>query len=113
MERFIIGFSIATVLVAIGYAGSAATSTRPPIAKPAVVRPLDAKALLKKLETLDTRLAEAHASIDEVLKKLADVTEESQRDATRVRLDTLYALERGLEADITRAREQLATVSSR
>ena len=112
MERFIVAFSITTVVIAIGYAGSAATTARPH--KPAaVVRQLDAKALLKKLETLDARLSEAQTNIDEVLKRLANVSEESQRDATRVRLDVLFALERGLTADIERTRQALAQVSAR
>lgn len=113
IERMLVAFSIATVLFAITYAGSMAVSTSRPKATPAVVRPLDAKALVKKLETLDARLREAQTSIDEVLVKLANTREESERDATRVRLDVLYRLERGLTADIARTRDELARVSTR
>jgi hypothetical protein len=113
IERMLVAFSIATVIFAISFAGSAAIGSQHPAAPPAIVRPLDAKALLKKLETLDARLREAQASIDQVMLKLANTREDSERDATRVRLDVLYRLESGLTADIERTRNELARVSSR
>ncbi|MDQ3336020.1 MAG: hypothetical protein M4D80_12695 [Myxococcota bacterium] len=113
IERLLVAFSIATVVFALSYAGSAAISVKKEPAAAAIARPLDAKALLKKLEMLDTRLREAQASIDQVMVKLASVREESERDATRVRLDVLYRLESGLAADIERTRGALARVSAR
>jgi len=109
----LVAFSIATVVFAISYAGSAAVTANHEQPTPVVERPLDARALLKKLETLDARLRDAQTSIDEVLVKLSNAREDSERDATRVRLDVLYRLERGLTADIERTRDQLARVSTR
>jgi uncharacterized protein YlxW (UPF0749 family) len=111
IERVLVVFSILAVVFALSNAGMAAMSTTKQPEPAAIVRPLDARALLKKLETLDARLREAQASIDQVMVKLANVHEESERDATRVRLDVLYRLERGLAADIERTRGELARVS--
>lgn len=113
IERMLVAFSIITVIFAIGHAGSAAIGTTPEAPTPAIVRPLDASALAKKLETLDTRLREAQLSIDGVLVTLSNAQEDSLRDATRVRLDVLYRLERGLVADIARTRDELARASIR
>lgn len=113
IERMLVAFSIATLIFAVTFAGSAAvTATKKPVAA-VVIKPLDAKALVKKLETLDARLVGAQASIDEVLLKLANTREDSERDATRVRLDVLFRLESGLTADIARTRGELARVSAR
>lgn len=113
MERFIALISITMGLFIIGYAGSAAITTRRPEPTPIVQRPLDAKALARKLETLDARLKEAQASIDEVLGKLSNAHEESVVEATRIRLDTLYRLESGLVSDIARTRERLQSLTGR
>ena len=113
IERMLVAFSIATLLFALTYAGSSAVTANPKDHAVEVVRPLDAKALLKKLETLDTRLRDAQARIDEVLVNLSNAREDSERDATRVRLDVLYRLETGLSADIARTRDELARVSTR
>lgn len=109
----LVAFSIATVAFAISYAGSMAVTTSKPPPAPVVARPLDAPALVKKLDKLDLRLREAQQRIDEVLLELANTREDSQRDATRVRLDVLYRLEDGLTADIAHAREALARVTAR
>ena len=109
----LVAFSIATVVFAISYAGSEAVTANHRQPTPVVERPLDARALLKKLETLDERLRDAQTSIDQVLVKLSNTHEDSERDATRVRLDVLYRLERGLTTDIERTRDQLARVSAR
>ncbi len=113
MERFIVALSITTVLFAIAYATSAAIGTHHDRPAPVAARPLDAAQLTKRLETLDARLHEAQKSIDEVLVKLPNTREDSERDATRVRLDVLFRLEAGLTADIARTREELARVSAR
>ena len=113
MERFLVAFSILALVFALAFTGMSMVSSNPKPHAPEVIRPLDAKALLKKLETLDTRLREAQASIDQVLVKLASSHEDSERDATRVRLDVLYRLESGLTADIARTRDELARVSTR
>jgi predicted transcriptional regulator len=110
IERLLVAFSIASLLFALTFAGTSAINASSEEAAPEVVRPLDAKALLK---TLDTRLREAQTRIDEVLRNLSNAREDSERDATRVRLDVLYRLETGLTADIARTREQLARVSTR
>ena len=112
LERIFIIFAIAMGVFAIGQAGSAAIGTRRPEPTPRVERVLDAKALLKKLETLDTRLHEAQTSIDEVLAKLATV-DDSQVDITRTRLNVLFRLESGLVADIARTKQQLAAVDGK
>jgi hypothetical protein len=105
MERLIVGFGIAALVFALTFMGSAmvGTAKRP---APVVVeqRPPTAKQLLERIEKLEVRLAEAQTSIDEVLKKLATAND----DVTRTRLDVLYALERGLQADIAHTREALA-----
>jgi len=114
IERMLIGFSIVTLLFALTYAFSSAVTVNLNERTPeVVVRPLDAKALLKKLETLDTRLRDAQMRIDEVLVNLSNAREDSERDATRVRLDVLYRLETGLTADIAHTRDELARVSTR
>jgi hypothetical protein len=107
MEKLLGLFSIATLVFAVTFAGSSAITAQKPEPTPVVQRPLDAKALLKKIETLEVRLTEAQTSIDLVLAKLPN-TEDSERDATRVRLDVLYRLESGLQADIAHTRDQLA-----
>ncbi len=112
MERILVAFSIASLIFAVTYAGSAAVGANKKPSAPVVMRPLDAKSLVKKLETLDVRLTEAQASIDEVLLKLSNTREDSERDATRVRLDVLFRLESGLTADIERTRVELARVSA-
>ena len=111
IERLFVVFSITIVLFAIAYATSAAISVGHHERPVAVARPLDAKALSKKLVTLDQRLKDTQASIDEVLTKLASVQQESERDATRIRLDVLFRLENGLAADIARTRTQLAAAT--
>ena len=108
-KRLLVAVSIATVF-ALGYAGRAAIGAQ--AKAPMLARPLDARALVKKLDTLDARLAEAQARIDEVVVELGTVGE-AERDATRVRLDVLYRLERGLTADIARTRGELAAVATR
>ena len=114
IERLLAAFLIAAIVFMFAHVGSAAIgAAQKPVPEVAVVRPLDAKALLKKLEVLDARLHEAQASIDQVVVKLATVPEDSERDATRVRLDVLYRLESGLVADIERTRGELASVSTR
>lgn len=112
IERFVVAFSIAIVMFAIGYAGSAAVGTQRRAATPEITRPLDPRSLAKKLETLDARLREAQTRIDEVLLTLANTADDSQRDATRVRLDVLYRLESGLVADIARARDELQSLAA-
>jgi len=109
IERMFIAFSILTITFALGYAGSAAVGTQHEA--PAVVapRPLDARQLVKKLDKLEHRLAAAQHSIDDVLGALVNATEDSQRDASRVRLDVLYRLETGLTTDIARVRTQLSS----
>jgi len=112
LERIFVAFSIATIVFALGFAASAVFGGEPPKPTPVVKRELDAKALLKKLETLDTRLHEAQTSIDEVLAKLATV-DDSQVDITRTRLNVLFRLESGLVADIARTKQQLAAVDGK
>jgi hypothetical protein len=112
IERLLVGFSIFTFIFAIGYAGSAAFAPKKEPATPVAPRPLDAKGLTKKLATLDQRLRETQASIDEVMGKLATVQQESERDATRIRLDVLFRLESGLAADIARTRTELTALQS-
>jgi hypothetical protein len=112
LERIVVTFSIFIVVFAVAYAGSAAVTARPTPAIAAPVRPLDAAQLTQKLAKLDDRLREAQRSIDEVLAALANANEPSLRDATRVRLDVLYRLERGLTADITRTREALQSLAA-
>lgn len=104
MERIFVGFAIGTLVFAISYAGSAAFGTQKPEPVVVVQQPPTAKQLLDKIEKLEARLTEAQASIDAVLAKLANAND----DATRTRLDVLYRLERGLQADIAHTREQLA-----
>ena len=116
MERIITAFSIVAIVFALSHVfiaigGSKHNQPEPVVVK--VERPLDAKALLKQLETLDARLHEAQASIDQVLGKLSTVQDASEVEATRVRLDVLYRLESGLTADIARTRDALARVSAR
>ena len=114
MERIITAFSIVAVVFALTHVFIAVGGSKHNQPTPVVVeRPLDAKALLKKLETLDSRLREAQASIDLVVAKLANVREAKEVEATRVRLDVLYRLESGLTADIARTRDELARVGSR
>ena len=112
LERLVVAFSILIVVLAIAYAGSAAVGSRRPASAVVAERVLDAPALAKKLAKLDERLREAQASIDDVLVRLASVTEASERDATRVRLDVLLRLERGLLADIARTREALQSATT-
>ena len=107
LERLVVAFSIFIVVFAIGYAGSAAVTAKRPARTPAIALPLAPDVLVKKIEKLEVRLAEAQTSIDEVLKKLASVNADSERDATRVRLDVLYRLETGLVSDIARTRDEL------
>jgi hypothetical protein len=106
MERMFVGFAIATLVFAVSYAGSAAFGTQRPEAPPVVQKAPTAKQLLEKIEKLETRLTEAQTSIDSVLAKLATAND----DATRTRLDVLFRLERGLQADIAHTREQLASL---
>ena len=107
MERLIVGFGIIAVVFALTFMGSAMVgANHKPVAAVVVQPPPTAKQLLEKIEKLEVRLTEAQASIDEVLKKLATAND----DVTRTRLDVLYSLERGLQADIAHTREQLATM---
>ena len=112
LERLVVAFSIFIVVFAIGYAASSAISARPARAPAPAPRPLDAPALANKLVTLEERLRDAQQSIDDVLAQLADADEPSLRDATRVRLDVLYRLERGLTADIARTRDALQSLTT-
>ena len=103
----IVGFGIATLVFALSFMGSAVIGTsKKPVAHVVEQRPPTAKQLLEKIEKLEVRLTEAQASIDEVLKKLATAND----DVTRTRLDVLYSLERGLQADIAHTREALASM---
>lgn len=113
IERLLIGFFIATVAAMFAQVGSAMISSRPDAPAPVVVREADAPTLLKRLDTLDTRLRDAQARIDVVLANLANAREETERDATRVRLDVLYRLEDGLAHDIAKARGELAALAVR
>jgi hypothetical protein len=110
-ERMVVGFSILILVFTIAQVGTAVVSTaNKPAPEVVAPRKLDAKGLVKKLETLDERLREAQASIDQVLVKLSNVTDETLREATRVRLTVLYRLEDGLNVDIERTRDELARV---
>jgi hypothetical protein len=105
IERMILALPIAMLVFALSYGGG---PEKAPRARGEFAQPLDARALLKKLDTLDVRLQEAQASIDQAVVKLANVREDYDRDATRLRLDVLYRLESGLIADIERTRSELA-----
>jgi hypothetical protein len=111
IDRFVIGFSISIVLCAVGYAARVAGDEPPDVSTPAVAQPSDPKALAKKLVTLDARLQDAQTRIDELVIKLANTSDDSVRDATRVRLDVLYRLERGLVADIARTRSTMQSLA--
>jgi len=113
IERMLVALSIATLVLAVSYAGSAAISTSTTSRAVAAAPVLDASHLAKRLTALDTRLRGAQASIDEVLVKLANTRDDSERDAARVRLDVLFRLENGLTADIARTRDQLARIAAR
>jgi hypothetical protein len=109
IERLLIAFFVATLGMVLFFP---LHTPRPP--KPAaIVRPPDAPALLKRLDTLDGRMHEAQTSIDQVLSKLSNAHEEAERDVTRVRLGVLYRLEEGLAHDIAKTRDQLAAFSNR
>ncbi len=63
----------------------------------------------KKLTTLERRLDHVSRQANTALSSLVDAPDDSTRDRLRSRLEFLFRLEAGLEADIARARGLLAS----